>query len=260
MRPGATEPPHEHGSRHQSGAHDRWTGSGEDDVAAHHAGRDERRGPASTRSALERPNQRHDERRHDGDVPARDRDDVGQAGRGEGVIDLRRDRGAHPEEDAGTKRGFGLGHEVIETVQQHGSERGHGCAWTARALDDMRGASPGNAAHALARQVLPIGEAVEVLRQFDARPQYQPVPAACVDPAREPHEQPVDHADRLSVNGGGDLRQDQLQPVGARPWVIGDRPDEVVLGTVGQSGHGGLASVERFSGQILAPRSCAHAQ
>ncbi len=97
------EPRDEHRAGHERGSHDRWTGPGQHHVATDRRRSHDRGRPAPTRAPAKRADRGRHQRGDDGDVPAADGDDVGEAGGRECVVDLRSDRRADPEQDSRTE-------------------------------------------------------------------------------------------------------------------------------------------------------------
>jgi hypothetical protein len=116
-------------ARHDRGTHDRWRWADEGHVD-HDRERGQDRAPAAPKPARQRPQRGRD----DGDVPARDGDDVAGAGDREGVRKVAVDAIPQPDQDARRQAGLRLGHRSIET--------GGGCApeGLKRSID---GARPG---------------------------------------------------------------------------------------------------------------------
>ena len=98
-------------ARHRAGAQDRRGRPGGHDVRRDRERRDDRSPPSREAASDGR-----DARRDDRDVPARDRHDVADPGRGEGTRDGPIDPVAEADEDPGGQPGLGLGQDPCQGV------------------------------------------------------------------------------------------------------------------------------------------------
>ena len=120
--------------------------------------------PTSDRlSLLERPQERPDDRGHDGDVPAGDGDNMRQARHGKRIRNLGRDAAPHPQQDSGAERGLRLGNHLVQAAEQPAPcrRRDLGRPRACRAVEDTGLARTQQAADPLAGQIRGVIEAIE---------------------------------------------------------------------------------------------------
>jgi hypothetical protein len=180
---------------------------------------------------------------------------VCQAGSREGVVDLRRDGRADPEQDPRAERRLGLRHDAVQPVEQLVADSAEPRRGTVARTDDLGPVRAADAADALPGEVLAVREPVEVLGQLDPCRDTQPVAGLDRDPAWHPDEEPIREGHRPAVDLGGDVTEHDLQPVRPRTGVVHDRAEHDVVGAVDQrrdrwpvAGHGGARLAPRPDG------------